>query len=279
METTKKPKKPKKPKKVKPNLSQKQKQKQSVVVTINQTTKRSTARRSGPTSTAPAAHNLVPNIIQQATPQIDYTPLFAAMQNNVRVAESVPIVNPVTPLSQAVQNSVPSAMPGIAAEERRAGRTAALFVHPPSLTRTLSEPIQRSTEQVRAPDAYVTEQLQKSGGGGGGIPVIQARGIPVTQSSGGILMAQAQVVPPRTIGSRAAAGITNMFAPRQAQQSTEKSNLLSVIDAKLNSGEELSQPEMSKARLLAGQKTNKLGAKRTKELIAAGYTQFTPFLK
>ena len=262
METTKKPKKPKKAKKVKPNLSQKQKQKQSVVVTINQTTKRSTARRSGPTSTAPAAHNLVPNIIQQSTPQIDYTPLFAAMQNNVRVAESVPIVNPVTPLSQAVQNSVPSAMPGIAAEERRAGRTADLFVHPPSLTRTLSEPIPISTEQVRAPDAYVTEQLQKSGGGGGGIP-----------------MAQAQFVPPRTIGSRAAAGITSMFAPRQAQQSGERSNLLSVIDAKLNSGEELSQPEMSKARLLAGQKTNKLGAKRTKELIAAGYTQFAPFLK
>lgn len=262
METTKKPKKPKKAKKVKSILSQKQKQKQSVVVNINQTTKRSTARRSGPTSTAPAAHNLVPNIIQQATPQIDYTPLFAAMQNNVRVAESVPIVNPVTPLSQAVQNSVPSAMPGIAAEERRAGRTAALFVHPPSLTRTLSEPIPISTEQVRAPDAYVTEQLQKSGGGGGGIP-----------------MAQAQFVPPRTIGSRAAAGITSMFAPRQAQQSGERSNLLSVIDAKLNSGEELSQPEMSKARLLAGQKTNKLGAKRTKELIAAGYTQFAPFLK
>ena len=262
METTKKPKKPKKAKKVKSILSQKQKQKQSVVVNINQTTKRSTARRSGPTSTAPAAHNLVPNIIQQSTPQIDYTPLFAAMQNNVRVAESVPIVNPVTPLSQAVQNSVPSAMPGIAAEERRAGRTADLFVHPPSLTRTLSEPIQRSTEQVRAPDAYVTEQLQKSGGGGGGIP-----------------MAQAQFVPPRTIGSRAAAGITSMFAPRQAQQSGERSNLLSVIDAKLNSGEELSQPEMSKARLLAGQKTNKLGAKRTKELIAAGYTQFAPFLK
>ena len=262
METTKKPKKPKKAKKVKSILSQKQKQKQSVVVNINQTTKRSTARRSGPTSTAPAAHNLVPNIIQQSTPQIDYTPLFAALQNNIKVAESVPIVNPVTPLSQAVQNSVPSAMPGIAAEERRAGRTADLFVHPPSLTRTLSEPIQRSTEQVRAPDAYVTEQLQKSGGGGGGIP-----------------MAQAQFVPPRTIGSRAAAGITSMFAPRQAQQSGERSNLLSVIDAKLNSGEELSQPEMSKARLLAGQKTNKLGAKRTKELIAAGYTQFAPFLK
>ena len=272
METTKKPKKPKKAKKVKPNLSQKQKQKQSVVVTINQTTKRSTARRSGPTSTAPAAHNLVPNIIQQATPQIDYTPLFAAMQNNIKVAESVPIVNPVTPLSQAVQNSVPSAMPGIAAEERRAGRTAALLVHPPSLTRTLSEPIPISTEQVRAPDAYVTEQLQKSGGGGGG-------GIPMAQVSGGIPMAQAQFVPPRTIGSRAAAGITSMFAPRQAQQSGERSNLLSVIDAKLNSGEELSQPEMSKARLLAGQKTNKLGAKRTKELIAAGYTQFAPFLK
>ena len=262
METTKKPKKPKKAKKVKSILSQKQKQKQSVVVNINQTTKRSTARRSGPTSTAPAAHNLVPNIIQQATPQIDYTPLFAAMQNNIKVAESVPIVNPVTPLSQAVQNSVPSAMPGIAAEERRAGRTAALFVHPPSLTRTLSEPIPISTEQVRAPDAYVTEQLQKSGGGGGGIP-----------------MAQAQFVPPRTIGSRAAAGITSMFAPRQAQQSGERSNLLSVIDAKLNSGEELSQPEMSKAMLLARQKTNKLGAKRTKELIAAGYTQFAPFLK
>ena len=262
METTKKPKKPKKAKKVKSILSQKQKQKQSVVVNINQTTKRSTARRSGPTSTAPAAHNLVPNIIQQSTPQIDYTPLFAALQNNIKVAESVPIVNPVTPLSQAVQNSVPSAMPGIAAEERRAGRTADLFVHPPSLTRTLSEPIPSSTEQVRAPDAYVTEQLQKSGGGGGGIP-----------------MAQAQFVPPRTIGSRAAAGITSMFAPRQAQQSGERSNLLSVIDAKLNSGEELSQPEMSKARLLAGQKTNKLGAKRTKELIAAGYTQFAPFLK
>ena len=262
METTKKPKKPKKAKKVKSILSQKQKQKQSVVVNINQTTKRSASRRSGPTSTAPAPHNLVPNIIQQATPQIDYTPLFAAMQNNIKVAESVPIVNPVTPLSQAVQNSVPSAMPGIAAEERRAGRTAALLVHPPSLTRTLSEPIPISTEQVRAPDAYVTEQLQKSGGGGGGIP-----------------MAQAQFVPPRTIGSRAAAGITSMFAPRQAQQSGERSNLLSVIDAKLNSGEELSQPEMSKARLLAGQKTNKLGAKRTKELIAAGYTQFAPFLK
>ena len=273
METTKKPKKPKKAKKVKSILSQKQKQKQSVVVNINQTTKRSTARRSGPTSTAPAAHNLVPNIIQQATPQIDYTPLFAAMQNNVRVAESVPIVNPVTPLSQAVQNSVPSAMPGIAAEERRAGRTAALFVHPPSLTRTLSEPIPISTEQVRAPDAYVTEQLQKSGGGGGGIPMAQA------QVSGGIPMAQAQFVPPRTIGSRAAAGITSMFAPRQAQQSGERSNLLSVIDAKLNSGEELSQPEMSKARLLAGQKTNKLGAKRTKEMIAGGYPEFQQFLK
>ena len=275
METTKKPKKPKKAKKVKPNLSQKQKQKQSVVVTINQTTKRSTARRSGPTSTAPAAHNLVPNIIQQSTPQIDYTPLFAALQNNIKVAESVPIVNPVTPLSQAVQNSVPSAMPGIAAEERRAGRTADLFVHPPSLTRTLSEPIPSSTEQVRAPDAYVTEQLQKSGGGGGGIPMAQAQ----VSGGGGIPMAQAQFVPPRTIGSRAAAGITSMFAPRQAQQSGERSNLLSVIDAKLNSGEELSQPEMSKARLLAGQKTNKLGAKRTKELIAAGYTQFAPFLK
>lgn len=277
METTKKPKKPKKAKKVKSILSQKQKQKQSVVVNINQTTKRSAARRSGPTSTAPAPHNLVPNIIQQATPQIDYTPLFAALQNNIKVAESVPIVNPVTPLSQAVQNSVPSAMPGIAAEERRAGRTAALLVHPPSLTRTLSEPIPISTEQVRAPDAYVTEQLQKGGGGGGGIPMAQSRGIPV--ASGGIPMAQAQVVPPRTIGSRAAAGITSIFAPRQAQQSTEKSNLLSVIDAKLISGEKLSQPEMSKARLLAGQKTNKLGAKRTKEMIARGYPEFQQFLK
>jgi len=200
------------------------------------------------------------------------------MQNNVRVTESVPIVNPVTPLSQAVQNSVPSAMPGIAAEERRAGRTADLFVHPPSLTRTLSEPIPSSTEQVRAPDAYVTEQLQKSGGGGGGIPMAQSSGIPMAQSSG-IPMAQAQFVPPRTIGSRAAAGITSMFAPRQAQQSGERSNLLSVIDAKLNAGEELSQPEMSKAMLLARQKTNKLGAKRTKEMIAAGYTQFAPFQK
>ena len=263
METTKKPKKPKKAKKPKATLSQKQKQKQSVVVNINQTTKRSTSRRGGPTSTAPAAHNLVPNIIQQATPQIDYSPLFRELQNNIRVAEPIPIVNPTTPLSQAVQNSVPSAMAGIAAE-RRAGKTSDLFVHPPSLTRTLSEPIQRSTDQVRAPDAYVTEQLQKSGGGGG-IPTAQVSGIP---------MAQAQYVPPRTIGSRAAAGITSIFAPRQAQQSGERSNLLSGIDAKLDSGERLSQTEMSQAMALAGQKTPKLGKARTARLLAAGYTQF-----
>jgi len=253
METTKKPKKPKKAKKVKPNLSQKQKQKQSVVVNINQTTKRSAARRSGPTSTAPAAHNLVPNIIQQSTPQIDYTPLFAAMQNNVRVAESVPIVNPVTPLSQAVQNSVPSAMPGIAAEERRAGRTAALFVHPPSLTRTLSEPIPSSTEQVRAPDAYVTEQLQKGGGGGGGIP-----------------MAQATPIPARNILSRGIAGLTALTQPRQSQQAEEKTTLLNTIDSKLKSGTPLTQDEMAKAM----RPSAKLGVKRTAKLVAAGYSQF-----
>ena len=272
METTKKPKKPKKAKKPKATLSQKQKQKQSVVVNINQTTKRSTSRRGGPTSTAPAAHNLVPNIIQQATPQIDYSPLFRELQNNIRVAEPIPIVNPTTPLSQAVQNSVPSAMAGIAAEERRAGKTSDLFVHPPSLTRTLSEPIQRSTDQVRAPDAYVTEQLQKSGGGGG-IPMPQVSGggggIPTAQVSG-IPMAQAQYVPPRTIGSRAAAGITSIFAPRQAQQSEEKTTLLNTIDAKLNSGTPLSQDEMAKAM----RPSAKLGVKRTARLIAAGYNQF-----
>ena len=124
--------------------TQRQSQRQSVVVNIGS---KSTPRKSSGRGNLPPpshAHNLAPTFV--TAPQVDYTPLLAMMQHHASpiVAEPrIPVTT--TPLSASVQASNAEQMAGDAAL-RRAGPTASNFQPPASLAsqRSVSEASQRS---------------------------------------------------------------------------------------------------------------------------------------
>ena len=166
---------------------QKQKQKQSQNIRININTEKpkpKRTRKKGSGGGGPIQayqHNLNP--IVNVPAQTDYTPLlmqFLQQQKTQTVVTQSPMAVSETPLSQSVQQSVPSAeqMAGIAAI-RREGPTASNFQpkqnldmedairsRSSSFASTVSEPtlqtlLQPSAEEVRPPDPIVTEQLVK----------------------------------------------------------------------------------------------------------------------
>ena len=161
-----------------PKTTQRQSQRQSVVVNIGS---RSSPRKSSGRGNLPPpshAHNLAPTFI--TAPQVDYTPLLAMMQHHSRpIVEQapMPVQNPVTPLSSVssqTQNDARSAqqLAGEAAL-RRAGKTAGNLQPLPSVAQdhgassfpTLDEPIPEPVlgQQARktAMDvAYFVQQRQ-----------------------------------------------------------------------------------------------------------------------
>lgn len=173
------------PPKRKARKGQTQTQRQSVVVNIGTKRKSSGRGRLPPPS---QQHNLAPTFI--TTPQIDYTNLFASLlHTTAKVQDPVPIRNPVTPLSATTQSAQQMAgaaalnRVAVAVAERRPGPTSDNFQPLPSEADerlaaetqdeddvTSKEELRLKTQerlrrvQVREPDAYVTEQLQKSGG-------------------------------------------------------------------------------------------------------------------
>jgi len=127
-------------KKRKPRPTQSQKQSQRVTVNIGSTKSAPRKKKSGGGgSRQPStySHNLAPTFI--TAPPVDYTPLLAMMQHHAQpIVEQQPIAQTQTPLSSVTQATAQQ-MPGIAAEERRAGHTAGSFQPPPSISRISSE--------------------------------------------------------------------------------------------------------------------------------------------
>ena len=126
-----------------PKSTQRQSQRQSVVVNIGS---KSTPRKSSGRGGLPPPshmHNLAPTFV--TAPQVDYTPLLAMMQHHASpiVAQApMPVQNPTTPLSSAnVATNTASQMAGLAAEARRPGPTAGNFQAPPSSERSVSVPL------------------------------------------------------------------------------------------------------------------------------------------
>ena len=123
-----------------PKSTQRQSQRQSVVVNIGS---KSTPRKSSGRGNLPPpshAHNLAPTFV--TAPQVDYTPLLAMMQHHASpiVAQApMPVQNAVTPLSASIQASNAEQMAGEAAL-RRAGPTAGNLQTPASEARIRPEP-------------------------------------------------------------------------------------------------------------------------------------------
>jgi len=117
-----------------PKTTQKQSQRQSVVVNIGSTksTKSKPRKSSGSGGLPPPSHmhNLAPTFV--TAPPVDYTPLLAMIQHHSKPIvqqEPMPVQNAVTPLSSAnveTNNQAVQQKAGQAAI-RRAGRTAANF--------------------------------------------------------------------------------------------------------------------------------------------------------
>lgn len=245
--------------------TQRQSQRQSVVVNIGS---KSTPRKSSGRGGLPPpshAHNLAPTFV--TAPQIDYTPLLAMIQQHARpIVAQAPMPVTTTPLSASIQASTtvgPSAQQmAREAALRRAGPTAGNFQPPASEARMRPEPepigapqprpkppvqptplvqptppLVQPTPQVRPPDPYVTQQLIK----------------------------------PKEAEEPGSGGGAGFKTPkRQQQQSGEKRDIKDIVDRTLKSGGTLTQAEISKAM----QPGIQLGKKRTKALIKAGYTQF-----
>jgi hypothetical protein len=265
---------PKKRKRQSRKTTQSQRQSQKVIVNIG--SKSAPRKRSGRGGLPPPSHmhNLAPTFV--TAPQVDYTPILAMLTQQTRSLQPEPVRNPVTPLSSATQTA--EQMAGAAAI-RRAGPTAANFQPPPSLAdeRMIETLLQSSRprpskpktnmverrsmgaedrdapqQALRPPIPYVTQQLvpQKSAEDLSA-PVAEARFVDPPSAQ------QAEVVGSKT-------------PPRQKQQSSEKRDIKDIIDQKLESGEPLTQAEISKAMQTSAQ----IGKGRVKKLIKAGYTQF-----
>ena len=162
------------PKKRKPKKqpTQKQSQRQSVVVNIGSARKPRKASGKGRLPPPSYAHNLAPTFV--TAPQVDYTPLLAMMQHNAsRLVAQAPVAASQTPLSSTLIASNAEQMAGEAAI-RRAGPTAGNFQPAPSLAdERLAEdkPIPKKKkkititrdETVRPPDPLYTKTLQDLG--------------------------------------------------------------------------------------------------------------------
>ena len=123
------PVKKRKPKKKQP--TQKQSQRQSVVVNVGSARKPRKASGKGSLPPPSYAHNLSPTFV--TAPQVDYTPLLAMMQHHAQpLVSQVPVAVTQTPLSATLQASNAEQMAGDAAI-RRAGPTAGNFQPQPSL--------------------------------------------------------------------------------------------------------------------------------------------------
>jgi len=256
----------KRKRKAKTPRGQSQSQRQSVVVNIGSTSKSKPRKSSGRGGLPPPshAHNLAPTFV--TAPQIDYTPLLAMIQHHARpIVEQAPLPVTTTPLSASVQASNAEQMAGEAAI-RRAGPTAGNFQPPASEARfkpitkiggeqsSYKPLVQPNPPQVRPADPYVTQTLiqpKPEPGSGGGIPFAESRFVDPPSAQ------QAEVVGYKT-------------PKRQQQQSAEKRDIKDIVDQKLESGEPLTQAEISKAMLSSSQ----IGVKRERRLIKAGYTQF-----
>ena len=179
---------PKKRKRKAKPPTQRQSQRQSVVVNIGS---KSTPRKSSGRGNLPPpshAHNLAPTFV--TAPQIDYTPLLAMIQQHARpIVAQAPLPVTTTPLSASIQASNAEQMAGDAAL-RRAGQTAGNFQTPASEARfkpitkiggeqsSYKPLVQPNPPQVRQADSYVTQQLVQSKpepGSGGGIPFAESR--------------------------------------------------------------------------------------------------------
>jgi hypothetical protein len=113
---------PKKRKAKKKQPTQKQSQRQSVVVNIGSTRKPRKASGKGGLPPPSYAHNLAPTFV--TAPQVDYTPLLAMMQHNAsRLVAQAPMASTQTPLSSTLIASNAEQMAGKAAV-RRAGPMA-----------------------------------------------------------------------------------------------------------------------------------------------------------
>lgn len=281
-----------------PKTTQRQSQRQSVVVNIGS---RSSPRKSSGRGNLPPpshAHNLAPTFV--TAPQVDYTPLLAMMQHHSRpIVEQapMPVQNPVTPLSSVstqTQNDARSAqqLAGEAAL-RRAGKTAANFQPPPSVAQdhgkisfpTLDEPIPEPVlgQQARktAMDAtYFAQQrqaamnilrqgIQKMSEKKPEVAIAKPVTIaePVREPDPYVTKRLVEEEGPSGGGSTRA---VRAFISAQQKQAQRKTDIKDVIDRKLKSGEQLTQQEMKIAMMPSTQ----IGAKRAKKLVEAGYEQF-----
>ena len=151
---------PPKKRKAKKQPTQKQSQRQSVVVNIGSTRKPRKASGRGSLPPPSYAHNLAPTFV--TAPQVDYTPLLAMMQHNAsRLVAQEPVAATQTPLSSTLIASNAEQMAGEAAI-RRAGPTAVNFQPLPSQAdERLADPSpspKRSKSRTRATKAQITER-------------------------------------------------------------------------------------------------------------------------
>ena len=146
-----------KKRKAKKQPTQKQSQRQSVVVNIGS---RKPRKASGKGGLPPPSHmhNLAPTFV--TAPQVDYTPLLAMMQHNAnRLVSQAPVAATQTPLSSTLIASNAEQMAGEAAI-RRAGPTAVNFQPLPSQAdERLAVPSPSpSKSRTRATKAQITER-------------------------------------------------------------------------------------------------------------------------
>ncbi len=135
--------------------TQRQSQRQSVVVNIGS---KSTPRKSSGRGNLPPpshAHNLAPTFV--TAPQVDYTPLLAMMQHHASpiVAQApMPVQNAVTPLSSvSTQTNIDARSPQQLAGQaalRRAGPTAGNFQSLPSQADEQFAQQEQQAEQLRS---------------------------------------------------------------------------------------------------------------------------------
>jgi len=159
-----------------PKTTQRQSQRQSVVVNIGSTTKSKPRKSSGRGGLPPPSHmhNLAPTFV--TAPQVDYTPLLAMMQHHASpiVAQApMPVQNAVTPLSSvSTQTNIDAISPQQLAGEaaiRRAGKTAGNFQPLPSQADEDFAQQEQQAEQLRS------EFLKRSKSAPPAVPEAQAR--------------------------------------------------------------------------------------------------------
>jgi len=159
-----------------PKTTQRQSQRQSVVVNIGSTTKSKPRKSSGRGGLPPPSHmhNLAPTFV--TAPQVDYTPLLAMMQHHASpiVAQApMPVQNAVTPLSSfSTQTNIDARSPQQLAGEaaiRRAGKTAGNFQPLPSQADEDFAQQEQQAEQLRS------EFLKRSKSAPPAVPEAQAR--------------------------------------------------------------------------------------------------------